>query len=174
MGTECTEGIRGKRSWWWCPCQSHTQEVWQTLQTAPGPALAARAHSSASSRYALQLSLASLGWAAPQSLLQTHRAPRVRQKALLRWAPALCSLTICSWTLLLACENACCSSLRKFSDFWHLAISKEILKKENPHRERYKAQTRFWRRNNHWCSLTWYHCQHILWNFRLIHWNLCC
>lgn len=66
----------------------------------------------------------------------------------------LTSLTICSWTLLLACRNACCSSLRKFSDFWHLAMSKEILKKENPDTHvRKKAWNRFWKRNKFSCLL---------------------
>lgn len=88
--------------------------------------------------------LSSQPWLGRQSLLQTlGQTNRAGQGSL-----ELTCLTICSWTLLLACRNACCSSLRKFSDFWHLAMSKEILKKENTDRlVRNKAWNRFWKRN---------------------------
>lgn len=80
-----------------------------------------------------------------------------------KWSLGLSCLTICSCTLLFAWENACCSSLRKFSDFWHLTISEEILKKQkhtrknpqsnkNKHIQRYKAWNRFWR-TTFWSSL---------------------
>lgn len=136
---------KGKRSW---PVISMLLDVHEHRHkdtAVPAAAFAVRAHWIPQMKMLnpLQPTLAGQTKPFPDTLSSQGHTNRAGHGSL-----ELICLTICSWTLLLACRNACCSSLRKFSDFWHLAMSKEILKKENTGRHvTNKAWNRFWKRN---------------------------